>query len=112
MSEAAEIRLPTVAALEGARCVFVGGAGFIGSSLARVLLLAGADVLVYDNLATGGTANLESCAAEAGRMPGFLHGDVRDAEKLARTLPARVSSSTSPASACATRSTRPARTMR
>ncbi len=87
MSVDAEIRLPTVAALEGARCVLVGGAGFIGSSLARVLLLAGAEVLVYDNLATGSTANLESCAADAGRMPGFLHGDVRDAEKLARTLP-------------------------
>lgn len=87
MSVAAELRLPQVAGLEGARCVVVGGAGFIGSSLARVLLLAGADVLVYDNLATGATANLEGCAEETGRAPAFEHGDVRDAEKLARTLP-------------------------
>jgi UDP-glucose 4-epimerase len=87
VSATAEIRLPRIGALAGARCVVVGGAGFIGSSLARVLLLAGADVLVYDNLVTGSTANLEGCAEETGRQPTFLHGDVRDAEKLARTLP-------------------------
>ncbi len=87
MSASAELRLPRVAGLEGARCVLVGGAGFIGSSLTRVLLLSGAEVLVYDNLATGATANLEGCAAETGREPAFQHGDVRDEEKLARTLP-------------------------
>jgi UDP-glucose 4-epimerase len=87
VSSTAEIPLPRVASLEGARCVLVGGAGFIGSSLARVLLLAEADVLVYDNLATGAVANLEGCARETGREPAFQHGDVRDTEKLARTLP-------------------------
>lgn len=79
--------LPHVADLEGARCVLVGGAGFIGSSLTRLLLRAGADVLVYDNLATGSVANLEGCGEDTGREPTFRHGDVRDAEKLARTLP-------------------------
>ncbi|MFN8094491.1 MAG: NAD-dependent epimerase/dehydratase family protein, partial [Vicinamibacteria bacterium] len=69
----AAIELPRIEGLDGARCVVVGGAGFIGSSLARVLLLAGAEVLVYDNLATGSTANLEGCAAEAGREPAFQH---------------------------------------
>jgi len=82
-----ELRLPRVEGLGGARCVVVGGAGFIGSSLARVLLLAGADVLVYDNLATGSALNLAGAAQETGRAPEFLHGDLRDAEKLARTLP-------------------------
>jgi UDP-glucose 4-epimerase len=67
--------------------VLVGGAGFVGSSLARVLLLSGAEVLVYDTLATGSLSNLEGCAEETGRVPQFLHGDVRDQEKLARTLP-------------------------
>jgi len=86
-SASAGLELPRIAGLDGARCVVVGGAGFIGSSLARVLLLAGADVLVYDNLATGSTGNLEGCANEAGREPAFQHGDVRDAEKLARALP-------------------------
>jgi UDP-glucose 4-epimerase len=80
-------QLPRGEGLEGARCVLVGGAGFIGSALARVLLLSGADVLVYDNLATGSVSNLEGCGAETGRAPEFLHGDVRDQEKLARTLP-------------------------
>ena len=87
MSGSAEIRLPRLTGLEDARCVLVGGAGFIGSSLARVLLMAGAEVLVYDNLATGSVANLDGCAAETGRAPAFQHGDVRDAEKLARVLP-------------------------
>jgi UDP-glucose 4-epimerase len=87
VSAGPEPRLPRISGLEGARTVVVGGAGFIGSSLARVLLLAGADVLVYDNLATGAAANLEGCAEETGREASFQHGDVRDAEKLARTLP-------------------------
>jgi UDP-glucose 4-epimerase len=87
MSANAGLQLPLVPGLEGARCVVVGGAGFIGSSLTRVLLLGGADVLVYDNLATGSQANLEGCASETGRAPAFQHGDVRDQEKLARTLP-------------------------
>lgn len=84
---ASPLRLARVEGLEGARCVVAGGAGFIGSSLVRVLLLSGAEVLVYDNLATGAAANLDGCRAETGREPVFHHGDVRDAEKLARTLP-------------------------
>jgi UDP-glucose 4-epimerase len=87
VSTRAEPRLPRVEGLDGARCVLVGGAGFIGSSLTRVLLLAGADVLVYDNLATGTAANLEGCAETIGCEPAFQYGDVRDTEKLARTLP-------------------------
>jgi UDP-glucose 4-epimerase len=87
VSDRAPLRLPRASGLGGARCIVVGGAGFIGSSLTRVLLLSGADVLVYDNLATGSTANLEGCADEVGRAPAFQHGDVRDAEKLGRTLP-------------------------
>lgn len=87
MSSTSGPALPHVAGLEGARCVLVGGAGFIGSSLTRVLLRAGADVLVYDNLATGTTGNLEGCAEDTGREPAFRYGDVRDAENLARALP-------------------------
>jgi UDP-glucose 4-epimerase len=87
MTATGEISLPTVPGLRGARCLLAGGAGFIGSSLTRVLLLSGADVLVYDNLATGSPANLEGCAAETGRSPTFQHGDIRDQERLARVLP-------------------------
>jgi len=81
------LTLPVVHGLAGTRCLVTGGAGFIGSSLTRVLLKSGADVLVYDNLATGTPANLEGCAEETGRSPSFQHGDVRDEEKLVRVLP-------------------------
>lgn len=86
MKEGVALELPRISGLEAARCVVVGGAGFIGSSLVRVLLRSGAEVLVYDNLATGSTANLAGCTKEVGRAPAFEQGDVRDSERLARTL--------------------------
>jgi UDP-glucose 4-epimerase len=79
--------LPVVPGLAGARCLVTGGAGFIGSSLVRILLKSGAEVAVYDNLATGVPANLEGCAEVTGRVSSFTHGDVRDEEKLSRVLP-------------------------
>lgn len=82
-----DVVIPTIAGLEGARAFVTGGAGFIGSSLVRVLLTSGADVVVYDNLATGTVENLEGCVDEVGRAARFVHGDVRDREKLARVLP-------------------------
>ncbi len=87
------LALPSVDGFAGARCFVTGGAGFIGSSLVRVLLKAGADVVAYDNLATGKLENLDGAADEAGRgVSGqsdalrFVHGDIRDREKLARVL--------------------------
>ncbi|MCX6553139.1 MAG: GDP-mannose 4,6-dehydratase [Acidobacteria bacterium] len=80
-----ELQIPAIQGLAGRRCVVTGGAGFIGSTLVRLLLKSGASVVVYDNLATGSTANLD-CEAEAGARPEFLWGDVRDREKLARVL--------------------------
>ncbi|MCI0570211.1 MAG: SDR family NAD(P)-dependent oxidoreductase [Myxococcaceae bacterium] len=79
--------LPAVVGLAGVKAVVTGGAGFIGSSLVRVLLRSGAEVTVYDNLATGTRENLAGCADEVGAAPRFVHGDVRDAEKLSRVLP-------------------------
>lgn len=79
--------LPLVDGVQGARCLVTGGAGFIGSSLVRVLLKGGADVVAYDNLATGHESNLANCLEQTGRAPRFVHGDVRDREKLSRTLP-------------------------
>jgi UDP-glucose 4-epimerase len=59
------------------RTLVTGGAGFIGANLVPRLLAGGTEVRVLDNLVTG----------EAGRLPAeveFVHGDVRDADALAR----------------------------
>jgi UDP-glucose 4-epimerase len=55
-----------------------GGAGFIGSTLVRLLVERGYSVRVFDNLSTGSTANLEGTDAE------LVEGDVRDVEALER----------------------------
>jgi UDP-glucose 4-epimerase len=81
------IEVPEVAGLTGQRALVTGAAGFIGSSLARVLLRSGAEVIAYDNLATGSLANLESSDSEGYGKVKFVHGDVRDWEKLRRNLP-------------------------
>ncbi|MCC7075136.1 MAG: SDR family NAD(P)-dependent oxidoreductase [Deltaproteobacteria bacterium] len=73
--------------MQGARCFVTGAAGFIGSSLVRVLANSGADVVAFDNLATGHAENLAGVREETGREARFIHGDVRDREKLARVLP-------------------------
>jgi UDP-glucose 4-epimerase len=78
--------LPTVAGVSGARCFVTGGAGFIGSSLVRVLLRSGAQVVAFDNLATGSQANLSGCGDDTGHAATFVHGDIRDREKVARTI--------------------------
>lgn len=80
-----ELQIPTVDGLAGRRCVITGGAGFIGSALTRLLLKSGADVVVFDNLATGAVANLD-CREEIGRGPEVLWGDVRDGERLGRVI--------------------------
>lgn len=80
-----DLQIPVVNGLKGRRCVVTGGAGFIGSTLTRVLLKSGARVVVYDNMATGNPVNLE-CLAEVGAEPEVCWGDVRDEERLARVL--------------------------
>ena len=40
------------------KCLITGGAGFIGSQLARRLLAQGHEVTVIDNLFTGSKANI------------------------------------------------------
>src|SRR5437763_1827793 len=59
------------------KVLVTGGAGFIGSNLARLLLDEGREVTVYDNLSSGYRQNVEA-------MPGarFVEGDVRDAVGL------------------------------
>jgi len=53
----------------------IGGAGYIGSHVARELLDAGNEVFVYDNLSSGLRENLFKEAS-------FTHGDILDVQKL------------------------------
>src|SRR3970040_2525928 len=66
--------------------VFVaGGAGFIGSPVSRVLLEAGHQVTVFDNLSNGRRDLVPPAAA-------FVRGDLKQEQRLAAALggPGRV----------------------
>ncbi|OYT97747.1 MAG: UDP-glucose 4-epimerase GalE [Pseudomonas sp. PGPPP3] len=59
-----------------------GGAGYIGSHATLVLLEAGFDVVVLDNLSNSSVESLQRVGSIAGREPHFIHGDVRDSALL------------------------------
>mgnify|MGYP003386121402 FL=1 len=67
------------------RVIVTGGAGFIGSALARLLVRRGDQVLVYDKLTYAG--NLSSLAAihDAPNFQ-FMRGDICDGAMIARAL--------------------------
>lgn len=54
------------------KALVTGGAGFIGSTLVRLLLENDIEVCVYDNLSTGYINNLKNLPIE------FIKGDIRD----------------------------------
>lgn len=60
----------------GSMFLVTGGAGFIGSHLARALLDRGDSVIVLDNLSTGTLENLHAVADHPGFR--FVHGSVLD----------------------------------
>jgi UDP-glucose 4-epimerase len=59
--------------------LIIGGAGYIGSHVAREFLDTGHRVTVYDNLSSGTRANLFPEAR-------FVHGDILDYPSLLRTM--------------------------
>jgi UDP-glucose 4-epimerase len=61
-----------------------GGAGFIGSHTVLLLLEAGHDVVVLDNLSNANAISMERVAELAGSQPTLIVGDVTDPEDLAR----------------------------
>ncbi|HKU62240.1 MAG TPA: NAD-dependent epimerase/dehydratase family protein [Gemmatimonadales bacterium] len=67
--------------------LITGGAGFIGTNLARRLLTDGEDVVVFDSLARPGVeANLAALRDDFGDGLDVVIGDVRDAPALARAV--------------------------
>ena len=64
------------------RYLVTGGAGFIGSNLARYLLGAGHEVTVLDNFATGKPENL----AEIRDRIELIEGDIRDRDTMDRAI--------------------------
>ena len=63
------------------KCLVTGGAGFIGSNLAKELLAGGHEVTLLDNLSSGYRSNLDALAKAA-----FIEGDVRDEKAVARAV--------------------------
>jgi CDP-paratose 2-epimerase len=67
--------------------LIVGGAGFIGSNLARSLLADGKHVVIFDNLSRAGVErNLDWLRKEAGIRLRFIRADIRDADALTKAL--------------------------
>lgn len=63
-----------------------GGAGYIGSHTILVLLEAGYDVVVFDNLSNGSTEAIKRVERLANRKVHFEQGDIRDRKGLDEVL--------------------------
>jgi UDP-glucose 4-epimerase len=72
--------------LRGSRVLITGGAGFIGSNLARALVQAGAHVTIIDSLIPEYGGNLTNLADIAQRVS-LTVADVRDSKSLRSLIP-------------------------
>lgn len=68
------------------KILLTGGMGFIGSHTAVVLLEAGYDVVLYDNLSNADRSVLDRLEIIAGRRPQFIEGDIRDKAAMTAAL--------------------------
>lgn len=66
--------------------LLTGGSGYIGSHAAVVLMQAGHEVVLYDNLSNSRADVVIRLGSILGRAPVFVQGDVRDAALLERVL--------------------------
>ena len=64
------------------KILVTGGAGYIGSHTVLVLLQAGHDVVVVDNLCNSSKESLNRVAKIAGREALFIESDIRDHDFL------------------------------
>lgn len=65
-------------------CFITGGAGFIGSNLARYLLSTGRRVTIYDNFSKGHKWHLPEISSHQGLR--VIEADVRDTNSLNKTI--------------------------
>jgi UDP-glucose 4-epimerase len=70
------------------RVLLTGGMGYIGSHTAVVLVEAGHEVVLYDNLCNSKVSVLGRLETITGKRLTFVEGDVRDTDKLEGSLKA------------------------
>lgn len=63
-----------------------GGAGYIGSHTAVVLLNAGYEVVIYDNLSNAKYEVINRIGKITGKRPRFIKGDIKDADTLEKAI--------------------------
>lgn len=68
------------------RIFLTGGMGFIGSHTAVVLLEAGHDVALYDNLSNASPDVVDRIEKITGKRPLFIEGDIRDSSAMEAAL--------------------------
>ncbi len=70
------------------RVLITGGAGFIGTNLARRLLLAGQPILILDNFSRNGVRkNLENLKRRFGTLVDSINADIRNSRLVSELLP-------------------------
>jgi len=67
------------------KCLITGGAGFVGSNLAALLLQKGAEVHIFDSLARDGAAENLTWLRTLG-LNNFVYGDIRNAFDVERNI--------------------------
>jgi UDP-glucose 4-epimerase len=64
--------------------LLTGGTGYIASHTCVELMIAGFDVMLFDNLSNSSASVVDRIATIIGVRPLFIEGDVRDRERLDR----------------------------
>lgn len=68
------------------RILLTGGSGFIGSHTAVELIVAGHDVVLYDNLCNSSAAVADAIETITGRKAPLIVGDIRDKALMTKVL--------------------------